>query len=444
MSASATPTLSSSQVKKYKAACDHCHRSKTKCSGGGPPCKRCADTFHPCHYSPAARIGKPKGSKNKKTLERFHRNVDKNGGSDNGDGFARLLQPRTVHGRPAPAQDRAPNQTNELREDNKNQNPYSISDFGLLSPSIDAFLDSLNPSPSAAADRLNGADGDEPVIVQSMNLDMPDFAELGGANEEPSWGDALANGWNPLSSTSEQQLVPGATDAGSPPSMHSYSSVLDGASPISLDAVAAQLEDSHASTIVSFGQSPGSQSLPCSCLRKYTDVLCQLQTIEKRQLPVETDTLLTCTNLVISMTERQTKCAECHHDARVLMQLVMVYQTILTWVQGLYESNSSCQDQHMTLGRHELTKEERRYIRVALVVRVLKCNTATLRSITSRTSNAALTRRGEDSWSQGATELHNVQRIVNSLIQRYDVQMRRLASGKEDQKNRSSTGFQCL
>lgn len=195
MSASATPTLSSSQVEKYKAACDHCHRSKTKCSGGGPPCKRCADTFHPCHYSPAARIGKPKGSKNKKTLERFHRNVDKNGGSDNGDGFARLLQPPTVHGGPAPAQDRAPNQTNELQEDNKNQTPYSISDFGLLSPSIDAFLDSLNPPPSTAADLLNGADGDEPVIVQSMNLDMPDFADLGGANEEP-WDDALASSWN--------------------------------------------------------------------------------------------------------------------------------------------------------------------------------------------------------------------------------------------------------
>lgn len=63
---------SPSAIKRYKAACDRCHSSKVKCPGGGPPCERCADGSFPCTYSLTARIGKPPGSRNKKTLERLH------------------------------------------------------------------------------------------------------------------------------------------------------------------------------------------------------------------------------------------------------------------------------------------------------------------------------------------------------------------------------------
>ena len=60
-----------SQSKKYKAACDQCHNSKVKCPGEFPTCKRCADVALPCQYTLAARVGKPPGSKNKKTRERI-------------------------------------------------------------------------------------------------------------------------------------------------------------------------------------------------------------------------------------------------------------------------------------------------------------------------------------------------------------------------------------
>ena len=61
---------------KHKAACDHCTVSKVKCPGGGPPCKRCADSSQPCHYSLARRFGKPPGSKNRRTLERLRQAKD--------------------------------------------------------------------------------------------------------------------------------------------------------------------------------------------------------------------------------------------------------------------------------------------------------------------------------------------------------------------------------
>ena len=72
MSASLTSAdLGASPPRKYRAACDQCHANKVKCPGGRAPCQRCADSSQSCHYSLAKRIGKPPGSRNKKTLERL-------------------------------------------------------------------------------------------------------------------------------------------------------------------------------------------------------------------------------------------------------------------------------------------------------------------------------------------------------------------------------------
>lgn len=67
----ASPNMMSPRPRKYKAACDPCHRSKVKCPGGGPPCRRCSSNSESCHYSLANRTGKPLGSKNRKTIERL-------------------------------------------------------------------------------------------------------------------------------------------------------------------------------------------------------------------------------------------------------------------------------------------------------------------------------------------------------------------------------------
>ncbi|KAI9042721.1 Zn(II)2Cys6 domain-containing transcription factor hasA [Aspergillus affinis] len=56
---------------KLRSACDSCHQCKVKCSGGSP-CFRCASKGLSCRYGYQNRAGKPKGSKNRKTLERAH------------------------------------------------------------------------------------------------------------------------------------------------------------------------------------------------------------------------------------------------------------------------------------------------------------------------------------------------------------------------------------
>ena len=88
MLASATSANRRISQPKLKAACDQCTASKVKCPGGGPRCKRCADSSQPCQYSLARRYGKPPGSKNRKTLETLRYTKERhweNGGSRGGD-----------------------------------------------------------------------------------------------------------------------------------------------------------------------------------------------------------------------------------------------------------------------------------------------------------------------------------------------------------------------
>ena len=58
--------------KKLRTACDVCHQAKMKCSGGRP-CDGCRDSGYDCSYSVSNRIGRPKGTKNKRTIERLNR-----------------------------------------------------------------------------------------------------------------------------------------------------------------------------------------------------------------------------------------------------------------------------------------------------------------------------------------------------------------------------------
>ncbi|KAG6362572.1 hypothetical protein INS49_007664 [Diaporthe citri] len=57
---------------KLRSACDFCHAAKVKCSGGSA-CDRCRAQDLPCTYSLAMRAGKPKGSCNRKTLDKHAR-----------------------------------------------------------------------------------------------------------------------------------------------------------------------------------------------------------------------------------------------------------------------------------------------------------------------------------------------------------------------------------
>nr|WHS04493.1 transcription factor [Phaeosphaeriaceae sp. CF-150626] len=51
---------------RLRSSCDNCHRSKIKCTGTNP-CSACQGFQSTCTYSRGGRLGRPKGSRNKKT-----------------------------------------------------------------------------------------------------------------------------------------------------------------------------------------------------------------------------------------------------------------------------------------------------------------------------------------------------------------------------------------
>jgi hypothetical protein len=50
---------------KLRSACDSCHRTKVRCSGG-VPCETCTIYGNTCFYSYSGRLGRPRGTKNKR------------------------------------------------------------------------------------------------------------------------------------------------------------------------------------------------------------------------------------------------------------------------------------------------------------------------------------------------------------------------------------------
>ncbi|KAI1390568.1 uncharacterized protein F4822DRAFT_426415 [Hypoxylon trugodes] len=58
---------------RLRSACDSCHQAKIRCSGGNP-CLTCLVSRGQCSYSPGNRLGRPKGSKNKRAVIKENKN----------------------------------------------------------------------------------------------------------------------------------------------------------------------------------------------------------------------------------------------------------------------------------------------------------------------------------------------------------------------------------
>ena len=197
--------MRASQPKKHKAACDQCNASKVKCPGGGVPCQRCADSSQPCHYSLARRIGKPPGSKNRKTLERLRKEKEGNmesinGGGGGGNGAIRQNNSSRTDS------DEALRGESEPREGEDSQDPLHVSNttsFWPISPlaNYPNFLDSSQLLPITEQDLLAGDHGmsfdvGERAVHDPANTELPDVGGYRKADSRMPWADAPDDYWN--------------------------------------------------------------------------------------------------------------------------------------------------------------------------------------------------------------------------------------------------------
>ena len=131
---SSTHEQEGNKHKKLRTACDICHQAKMKCSGG-TPCNGCRDSGYDCFYSVSNRIGRPKGTKNKRTLERMNRNQKDNPVSDDVSDASRYAS--------GPCQDfSAP--TSPIGFDFNMSTSPSVMPTSIESASIDAILGSAS------------------------------------------------------------------------------------------------------------------------------------------------------------------------------------------------------------------------------------------------------------------------------------------------------------
>ena len=113
------------------------------------------------------------------------------------------------------------------------------------------------------------------------------------------------------------------------------------------------------------------------------------------------------------------------------MQLVMIFQTLLTWSQNQsHYAGTPTPDLHVTMGQHEMTEDECDFIKTALISRALDRTSGVLRLVMSKIEQVTSNRQGRQSWGYEGAEFWNVQRLVSCLIQSYGALSKRLASGK--------------
>ncbi|KAL8728515.1 MAG: hypothetical protein Q9166_005337 [cf. Caloplaca sp. 2 TL-2023] len=369
-----------SATKRYKAACD----------------------------SLTARIGKPPGSRNKKTLERLHHAGQAQEERDSGT--ASVERALAVQKHSVESSSRSPSQAS--------QTPMTQPMLPIVE-----HLDcsgSSHSSPPLAHDLfdINDSfnDSSDTSGLWSSDMGVLDLGDLGKDDLRLPWVGTSEDGWNVFSSTDTNKLPSSAPDL-EPQSSVFLNPMADKAGPHTLDRVAARLEERLESGAVTDQQERSPALSLCQCSRKYSEVVSQLQTIEERQRPVKLDTLLTCTNIVLATVDSRVQCPECLLDTRVSMQLNIIFQTMLTWIEIHCRSvNTTCPDVPMVVGSHELTWEECSLMTTSLINRSLKRISAVLSTMTLRAEQIARSRQEKHTQDQGGTDLRVFQQLTYSLL----------------------------
>ena len=129
-------------TKKLRTACDICHQAKMKCSGGSP-CAGCRDSGYECFYSVSNRIGRPKGTKNKRTLDRMNRQQSDNESANHSRKGSISVGGQTPPALSLPSQEPTmpfDNASIDTMLSNTSEGSYSLP----TSDTFDPFSDSLN------------------------------------------------------------------------------------------------------------------------------------------------------------------------------------------------------------------------------------------------------------------------------------------------------------
>ncbi|KAJ5787469.1 hypothetical protein N7457_002459 [Penicillium paradoxum] len=300
--------------KKLRRACDICHRMKLRCSGTNP-CSRCQDAVAECVYSFAAKIGKPKGSRNKKTLQRLQRQEE------------HVPQTRPDQGcsNPAPG-----NCDSSLALDidglkacldwSSFLNPVTSvenqSDFSIPDANCDTHVQASNP---ALLHDIQNFAATAAFNIDNTSFDFsPDFCIPGDPTES-----FLADNMSIVDVNLKPPLET-ADQAKNPQPKRSQD-----------------------------------QTSACSCLRSQFESLCRLKGLEKSPGPVRHDTDIATSLNALAVSQDILKCERCHADPETNMLIIMAVDLVFRRLEGLVaKAPDALMELRVTLGDQEIVEQE--------------------------------------------------------------------------------------
>ncbi|KAF3388835.1 C6 finger domain transcription factor gliZ [Penicillium rolfsii] len=325
-----------SELAERRAACDGCHAAKIRCTGG-TPCARCARDNLKCHYSFKAKIGKPRGSKNKKTIERLRRLNEAAGRepqpqqatstfSSTASSHARTPQPSTTAIPPLPSCGDDSIQDTGLASRASREPAYrqSSTDINLESPPLQDFIfpnGDLESMDSWLIDMAETCDlhfcGQQSSIEAGHSSDSPSRA---GPNPA---GDCIST----LLHEKPAFQVP-SNPCLSPPVSRKSSTSQD---------FTRQFSDKMGS----FEKFPNimEQNLPCGpppsclCFSTLSNHLCTLQALSSTSdyHSQALDALLVQSQRLIPSIEKLFKCQSCTQEPHALFLVNMILSRLLKW-----------------------------------------------------------------------------------------------------------------
>ncbi|KAL2047706.1 hypothetical protein N7G274_000748 [Stereocaulon virgatum] len=365
--------------RKLRSACDVCHQAKTKCTGGTPfdgtPCTNCRDSGYQCRFSVSNRIGRPRGTKNKRTLDRM--SLHQRGGSDQSE--------------PEPS---FPRQAHSLTTSLNNNAGRSMTP-PLAETPIDSVLD---------------------TSIDGFHT-LTEFSALDPFSDDPtSWYD-----FDDLAETSpfmqQPPCIRGFVDNEPRPFSQVYSAYV---SPTSLyndmesfqsgpdlsdlfGNMKSDAEEHQNMTALSSSWSIAS-STTCNCVQNHAELLCHLREIEQRHLRTRLDVILSSVQQALIHWKCVLECRICQHNGNqeVLMLSATSILTVLRSLQCLCSEyyNTLAFSQHTegqewamvdtlhgmqsVIGTYEVTEEGRTAVEELLIVRTLDKMRYTMTSFKGR------------------------------------------------------------
>ena len=352
--------------RKLRSACDVCHQAKTKCTGGTPfggtPCTNCRDSSYQCRFSVSNRIGRPRGTKNKRTLDRM--SLHQSGGSD---------QSEPDRSFPRQAQSLTTSLDNNARRG--------------MTPLLDK-----TPMDSVLVTSIDGSHT------------LTEFSALPPFSSDPTfwYGFDDLTGTSPF--TQQPPYIGGFTSNESHPFSQVYSAY---ASPTSLfdDMESFQSgpdlselfgnmnsdAEEHQDMIALTSSWSIASAATCNCVQNHAELLCHLKEIEQRHIRTRLDVVLSCAQKALIPWKNVLDCRVCQHNGNqeVLMLSAMSILTMLRSLQCLcseyyntlaFSQHTEAQESAMVdtsdgmqsvIGTYEVTEEGRTAVEELLIVRTL-------------------------------------------------------------------------